>query len=258
MKTKNSQGVSIRRLPGQGIREEFDRRFEKDIADPLMIVGFGIVACVIECTHVWGKTAPNIWTGFIVLLGTIAYASYRITKGRKKLRDLRRGEEGERIVASYIERDLIPRGYAAFHDILLSRGGKTFNIDHLLVGPNGVFAIETKNYSKPRGEAKVIYDGQRILWNHRKRGDEARQAQAIASAACEYIAELTGKRVFVQPVLCAVGWFASSTDLYGHRVLLVMEKTLGSVIPKMPIGTELSESDRQMLVARLRKATAEK
>ena len=255
MKANNTQKISIRRLPGQGIREEFDRRFESDINEPLMIASFGFVICMMECSHVWGKVAPNIWVGFTVLLGTIAYASYRITKGRKKLRDLRRGEEGERIVASYIERDLIPRGYAAFHDILLSRGGKTFNIDHLLVGPNGVFAIETKNYSKPKGEAKVTYDGQRILWNHRKRGDEARQAQAIASAACEYLAELTGKRVFVQPVLCAVGWFASSTDLYGHQVLLVMEKTLGSVIPKVSTGSELSESDRQMLVLRLRKAT---
>lgn len=255
MKTQERNKEAIKRLPGQGIRDEIQRRLERDIADPLMIAGFGFIVFTMECIHVWGKIAPSIWIGFIWLFSTMIYAVHRITKGRKKLRDLKRGEEGERIVASYIERDLLPHGYAAFHDILLSEGGKTFNIDHLLIGPNGVFAIETKNYRKPaRGEAKVTYDGRHVFWNHRKRGDEARQAQAVASAACEYIASLTGKRVFVQPVLCAVGWYASSTDLYGHRVLLVMEKTLGSVIPKVP-GHSLEESDRQMLAARLRQAS---
>jgi len=54
-------------------------------------------------------------------------------------------------------------------------------------------------------------------------------------------------------VLCAVGWCAKSTDLYGHPVLLVMEKTIGSTIPKVKPKMQLSEADRNKIIAALKR-----
>lgn len=218
---------------------------------PVMVAFVGVVIFLLECLHVSGLFKPSLLFGTLFMLLTTAIAARKIVKGLPKYRMMKRGEEGERIVAQYIERDLIPQGYSVFHDIQLEKDGKTFNIDHLLVGPNGVFAVETKNYTKPtRGEARVTYDGSQLLWNGLARREEDKQARSIAAAAHEYIADLTGISVIVRPVLCAIGWFAASTALYQHPVLLVMEKTLGSVIPKVPPPSGWNESNQQM-VARI-------
>ena len=74
---------------------------------------------------------------------------------------------------------------------------------------------------------------------------------AVAKDAKKLIDELTGLRVFVTPVVCAVGWYAKSTDLYGNPVLFCMEKTLKSVIPKVEPRMRLEESDRNKIISAL-------
>lgn len=244
-------GSTLRHLPGQGLHKVAEELWEREVEVPLTVAFVAVVIFILECLHATGLFKPSIWFGTLILLLGVAIAARKIVKALPKYRMMKRGEEGERIVAQYIERDLIPQGYSVFHDIQLEKDGKTFNIDHLLVGPNGVFAVETKNYSKPsRGEARVTYDGRRLLWNGHQRRDEDKQARAIAVAAHEYIADLTGTSVMVRPVLCAIGWFAASTALYQHPVLLVMEKTLGSVILKVPPPSGWNESNQHM-VARI-------
>jgi len=61
-----------------------------------------------------------------------------------------------------------------------------FNIDHILVGPAGVFAGETKAPSKgSRGnrkdEAKVIYDGERLRFPKWVTTEPIDQAKAEAA-----------------------------------------------------------------------------
>lgn len=253
MKKPHKIQPAIRRLPGQRLREDAEEHFEQEIVAPMMLAFLGVAVLLLECLHVFGLLKPSIWFGAVVAILATAFAARKIAKGLSERRKMKRGEEGERLVAQYIERDLIPQGYAVFHDIQLAKDGKAFNIDHLLIGPNGVFAVETKNYSKPsRGEARVSYDGRQVLWNGKKhRDDESRQAQAAAASAHEYIADLTGISVKVRPVLCAVGWFAASTDLYQHPVLLVMEKTLGSVIPKVSAPPGWDTERQRMVVEKI-------
>ena len=52
-----------------------------------------------------------------------------------------------------------------YHDI----PGNNFNIDHVVVGPNGVFAVETEGRSKPnrgrgQSDATVVYDGRSLTF----------------------------------------------------------------------------------------------
>jgi len=56
----------------------------------------------------------------------------------------RKGARGERRTARRLRR-LIRRGYIAFHD--LGMPGSCANIDHLLIGPSGVFVIDSKQYT---------------------------------------------------------------------------------------------------------------
>ena len=252
-------GKTIKRLPGQALREERSNLFDREIAEPLTIAFVGCVCLVLECLHVLGGIEPSVWIGVVIMLVTTLYATKKYFRGRHKLCNFKRGEEGERIVAQSIEECLLPRGYAVFHDIQLSDEGKRFNIDHLIVGENGIFAVETKNYQKPTtGKPEVTYDGKVLLWNgtsHKR--NEIDQATKAAKSAKTLIEELTGLTVSVRPVLCAVGWFARSTDLYRNPVLLVMEKTIGSVIPKVTTPFRLSEEDRKKIIAALKRSAAQ-
>lgn len=254
--TSKSIGTSVKRLPGQALREERDKLFDKLVNDPAVLMFVGWVVLVIECLHIFGGIQPSLWLGIPIAIVYTVYAISKIYKARRELRKYRRGEEGERIVAQAIEQDLIPAGYIVFHDIPLEKDGRRFNIDHLLIGPNGIFAIETKNYSKPtKGSPEVKYDGTELLWNgvkHKNR-DEIVQAKSAALSAKALILELTGINVYVHPVLCAVGWFAKSTNLYGHPVLLTMEKTLKSTIPNVVAKQGLSEEDRNKIVSAIKR-----
>jgi hypothetical protein len=58
-----------------------------------------------------------------------------------------RGAEGEEQVAKLLDA-LVEHGWRPLHDVSFGRG----NIDHVLVGPGGLFTIETKSH---RGRIKV-------------------------------------------------------------------------------------------------------
>ena len=253
-----SIGATIKRLPGQALREEREELIDSLINEPAAFMLVGWIVLVLECLHVLGKIQPSIWMGVIVAFATTFYAVRRMHRAKRVLRNYRKGEEGELIVAQAIEQNLIPNGYVVFHDIQLEKDGKRSNIDHLLIGENGIFAIETKTYRKPNDRnPEVRYDGRELLWGGLKRTkngeSEIDMAKRHARDAKTLIDELTGLNVYVHPVLCAVGWCAKSTDLYGHPVLLVMEKTIGSTIPKVKPKMQLSEADRNKIIAALKR-----
>jgi Nuclease-related domain len=70
-----------------------------------------------------------------------------------------RGAEGERHVARLLE-PLVRAGWGVSHDLRIP--GSKANVDHLVTGPPGVFAIDTKNY---RGRLRLSPDG--LLWHGR-------------------------------------------------------------------------------------------
>jgi hypothetical protein len=70
-----------------------------------------------------------------------------------------RGAAGERHVARLLE-PLVQQGWGVNHDLRIP--GSTANIDHVVVGPPGIFAIDTKNY---RGRLRLSRDG--LLWHGR-------------------------------------------------------------------------------------------
>jgi Nuclease-related domain len=71
----------------------------------------------------------------------------------------RRGADGERHVARLLE-PLVRQGWGVSHDLRVP--GSKANIDHVVTGPPGVFAIDTKNY---RGRLRLSHDG--LLWHGR-------------------------------------------------------------------------------------------
>jgi Nuclease-related domain len=66
---------------------------------------------------------------------------------------------GERRTA-HLLRHLEQRGWVALHDLAVP--GSRANLDHLLIGPGGVFVVDSKQYS---GRLQLVADG--TLWHGR-------------------------------------------------------------------------------------------
>ena len=129
----------------------------------------------------------------------------------KQIRDYRRGLAGEQAVAEQLQ-PLFASGYQIFHDIL---GSGKWNIDHVAVGPAGVFAIETKYRTKKPGrnggrDHEATFDGNRIEFAS---GDydarAAGQARDNARWLEKELSKATGERVTVQPIVALPGWWVT-------------------------------------------------
>ncbi|NYB52405.1 MAG: NERD domain-containing protein [Methanobacteriaceae archaeon] len=76
--------------------------------------------------------------------GSLAiYGNSIIEESRQKGYSWEKGLEGENLVSNYL--NTLPKDFFVFNDVNLP--GKGGNIDHIVVGPTGIYVIETKNYS---------------------------------------------------------------------------------------------------------------
>lgn len=116
----------------------------------------------------------------------------RIDRYERERLNWRNGAEGERVVALAL--DQLPNGFVVFHDFNTARG----NFDHLVVGPTGVFAIETKNWRgtiSANGEGELLQDGSPSSQPY------VRQFGARIMAVREQVVALAGREVFIQGVM---------------------------------------------------------
>lgn len=237
------------RLPGQSIAEERENLVEDAVGQPLMLALFFVLIAGLEWWRFYKDMKPNpvLFTGAAILV--IIYAVFRIWRVRPKLRNLRQALEGERVVGQFLER-LREQGFKVFHDVV----GDGFNIDHVLIGPSGVFTIETKTWSKPRsGNAEINYDGERVLIG-RLEPDRNPLVQARAQSAWlkSLLAESTGKKFEVRPTVVFPGWFINHTPGAMKDVWVLEPKALPAFLENEP--TRLSQEEINMASFHLSRA----
>jgi hypothetical protein len=71
-----------------------------------------------------------------------------------------RGAAGERATAALLATGLDPRRWVVLHDLVPA--GRRVNLDHLVIGPSGVWLIDTKAYRAPLRRSRItgrIYVG---------------------------------------------------------------------------------------------------
>ena len=118
----------------------------------------------------------------------------RLLRKRTDERSWRRGASGERVVGWLLDR--LPDGWHVFHDIPVGTRGA--NIDHVVVGPAGVFTINTKNL---RGKASVA---PRTLRVNGYRTDHLPKAVREAARASKLLSKALGRNVDVRAVLALI------------------------------------------------------
>ncbi len=131
--------MGTRRVAGQYVRSQV-RGFAKV---ELWIVAGAITALLVG----WILLRVPGW--MLILVELVAILAFlRVEEGvERDLGRWRRGAEGEEHVGQVLE-GLAADGWQVLHDVSFGRG----NIDHIAIGPGGVFTVETKSH---RGKLSV-------------------------------------------------------------------------------------------------------
>ena len=92
----------------------------------------------------------------VALIGSLLFIVWSLTRGMRRVERFFKGARGEEKVSGILQS--LPDGYHVFNDFVAC--GK--HVDHVIVGPAGVFALETKFW---RGkvtveDGHVLLDGQ--------------------------------------------------------------------------------------------------
>ncbi|MGO8930873.1 MAG: nuclease-related domain-containing protein [Limisphaerales bacterium] len=175
--------------------------------------------------------------GTIGFLAGVGYGLLRTSQLFKEIHWLRLGLRGEQAVAEKLL-ELAPEGYRAFHDF---PAAKNWNIDHVLVGPPGVFAIETKTRSKrkaPPGkkDQEVVYDGKVLQFPWFTNNKAPEQAAANARWLESYLRKSTGiESLKASSLLVIPGWYVRpANDPRNHKVRAMPETLLATHLHELP------------------------
>jgi hypothetical protein len=135
-----------------------------------------------------------------------------------------RGAAGERHVARLLD-PLVEHGWAVHHDLRVP--GSKANIDHLVIGPPGVFVVDAKHYS---GHLRLSPQGQ--LWHGRAllaptlgvTRWEADRLQAVIGAA----------DIAVTPVVAVWGAAVPGGQVTVNHVTVVAARRLPALLRSLP------------------------
>jgi len=193
------------RLPGESVQDELDKLASDTVTGYFLVAALPAFLAFMEWMAVlnnWPRQ-PWIFTGLAAV--AICFAVPKIGIAIRRARRLKLGRDGERAVGQFLE-SLRVKGAQVFHDV----PADSFNLDHVIISPRGIFVIETKTFSKPRvGKPTISFDeagGIRVAGRTPDR-DAIAQAQSAASWLRTLLLKSTGKEFFVRSSVLFPGWF---------------------------------------------------
>ena len=216
------KGVPLRSA-GQSITEQQIKLIEGTFLWALLFAAFMGALTISEWVRYLNQTPPQPVLFTVIFIAAFLFATYQTLSVRRKMLRLRLARDGERAVGEFLER-LRADGYQVFHDLV----GDGFNLDHVLIGPAGVFTIETKTYSKPaKGKAELTFDGERVKFGHWEPDrNPVIKARAQVGWLSSLLKESTGRDFPVHPVIVFPGWFVRSEGRPKRAIWVLNPKAL--------------------------------
>ena len=215
----------------------------------VLLAGLMLAMFFMELYGWWVELPRMPWIYLLLLVVAGLVAVWRFRRLAPKYRAMKRGWQGE-LAVGYLLEQLRLHGYYILHDLDCGKGG---NIDHVVLGPAGVFAIETKTYSKPGAqEARIRYYGHRLqipgvsekMLNDK---DPIRQAKRVAALGADLVKGVTGRSVFVKPIVLFPGWWVD--EHLNADVWVMNPERFVKQVQSMP--ARLSSNDRDFIFERL-------
>lgn len=214
---------NLLRSPGESLRVKIDDLSQDVTFYALFMVGASFMVYSIHLTQSYlggALESPfRIIVSVLTALGIWAFFAVKLVQTLNLRRRLRLAHDAEMAVGQVLNR-LMLKGYYVYHDFPAQK----FNIDHIVVGSAGVFAIETKARTKKtkrdgKTNAQVVYDGNRLQFPDRTEQDSIQQAISQAAWLKKWLSSAVGEPVEVIPLLTLPGWFVKRTSATGIPVI---------------------------------------
>jgi hypothetical protein len=237
------------RTPGETLRGQIESTSEKIDDYFFKILVAAAIAVVLPATLTsLGNGKVFIWqlwllgACYVLTMILLSVGLYRLMRNRQ---DLYLGLDAELAVGQELNQ-LMLKGCYVFHDF----PAEEFNIDHVVIGREGVFAVETKGRPKPdkgRGaqDARVTFDGNSLQFPGWSESGPLNQAKRQAVWLSKWLTSAVGEPVRAQPVLALPGWFV---DLRARTEYLVFNGKNPQLILRTQKGEPLNDSQLQRIV----------
>lgn len=233
------------RGPGHTLRAQLDDGRIDLMADALalMVLPAGIFASMFGWFLIVGAL-PSRWVLVLACVGILVWAlvqGRRVWRASQQVDQWWLGLDAEMAAGQELDQ-LMRQGAEVFHDFPAT---DRFNIDHVVVARQGVFAVETKGFRKPNHlqgleAARVAFDGQMLRFPDFASDKPLKQAERNARWLEEWLTSATGERVEVTPVVALPGWFVEYAGRGPVRVIsgAQLQKHLLKSSVREPIGAE--------------------
>jgi hypothetical protein len=185
------------------------------IATPILL---GAAYIVLNVSGLVKEASASLW--FVVeclLLCGLAYSRYNGSLRERE--EVRWCHEAKMMVDRAIA-PLVPRGYIVFRDFKAD----DMSIDHLLIGPKGVFALHTfvRSANLKQGlqaVPMVSYDGRALYFPQGKEHMIVERAGKHAEDISEWISKRVGIPIAARAIVALPGWQVKRTSAQGISVI---------------------------------------
>ncbi|MCU8001939.1 nuclease-related domain-containing protein [Shewanella sp. SM96] len=229
----------LARIPAYGLQQQI-HDLQLDLIG-CMMMGLLIVCLPFAASSIQAHITVGKFPWLFALTGLIGviYFGIKTWKLFSKLIKLRLGHTAEIATANELI-GLQALGYQVFHDVQADG----FNIDHLVIGKNGVFAIETKGRHKRNKDLRqtngkgngskgyqVFYKDGRLNFPSWTETKPIEQAERQSKWVSQWLTKATGTPVSSTPVLVFPGWYVTCQTKPPFPIL--NHKQLVGTIPKL-------------------------
>jgi hypothetical protein len=214
---RNPLTKNLLRPPGHSLGKQLD-----DIQADMMALMAASSAVPLMLWGLYQSSSQSTMIKVFFLLfgfGAVVAAAHRIFRNVERARRVRLGWEAENAAGQELSL-LMQDKFSVFHDI---PGDAEFNIDHVVVGSQGVFCVETKGRAKPvnaDGEGhKIRYDGKQLAFPGWTETKPLEQARRNSEWLRKWLSSAVGTAIDVKPVLILPGWFIERSSPAGVPVM---------------------------------------
>lgn len=210
------------RPAGHALRIQFDDVFTDVMGWLMMALFLPVVVGALYSGVLLAPAQTFSWTSAVFYLAlavlAIAVSSYQAVKLLKRAMNLRMGWDAEMATGQELDQ-LMRTGAAVFHDL----PAKEFNIDHVLICPSGVYAVETKSRLKAiaggKDGVKVMCEGTTLSFPGWSDNSTVEQAHRQAKWLSAELTKAIGEPIRVSGVVALPGWFVVQNGRYDVKVL---------------------------------------
>jgi len=251
-KRKNPLTSNLLRSPGESLREKIE-----DLNDDLMLnfVLIALMPLLVYSMHIsesyltgTKETTFRVTLSILLAVSFTVFPLYKLFRLWQQRLRFRLAHDAEMATGQEFN-SLMRNGYHIFHDFVADK----FNIDHIIVGPSGVYAVETKARAKPitgnnKFDAEVLYDGKSLKFPNWLESKPMQQAGAEADWLMNWLSSAIGERVNVTPIVALPGWYVKRTSSGGIPV--INPKQIFSIV-RQSNGLSLTDSMVKRIVHQL-------